>query len=136
MTRTKQIFSLTAPYNNRYQGTQTRLLFVCSVGMLRSPTAADVASKIGYNTRSCGEDEMALIPLSVNLIEWADKILFMSPENYINSMKNFESCGYDVDIHEKAIRLSIDDDYDRNDPWLIKLIELKLQELNIPINRS
>ena len=40
---------------NIYQGKDKRVLCVCSAGLLRSPTAANVLHKeFGYNTRACG----------------------------------------------------------------------------------
>lgn len=61
-----------------------KVLVVCSVGQLRSPTIANALHKeFGYNTRSCGSiiDE-ALIPISAKLIEWADVVFFVKYENF------------------------------------------------------
>ena len=58
-TKTEEIFELSAPYNNPYQGTDKKLLFVCSAGLLRSATAANLFAKKGYNTRGCGSAEYA-----------------------------------------------------------------------------
>lgn len=118
MTYSQKIFELTAPYNNQYQGNFTRLLFVCTVGMLRSPTAAEVATENGFNCRSCGWDEVALIRLSANLIMWADHIVFMNPEAKIESLKLFENTGYEEDIKAKAMLMHVDDDYNFGDPIL------------------
>lgn len=127
MKLTNQIFKLTAPYNNPYQGSDECLLFVCSVGMLRSPTAAEYASKLGYNTRSCGSTvELALIPLTVNLIAWADKIVFINKENYLQAMQCFEESGWDATIKHKAVLWNIEDDFERNNPMLIKHIEVEM----------
>ena len=69
MTKTESIFKLTAPYDNEYQGDSKRIVCVCSVGILRSPTLANILIKQGYNVRACGSCiELALIPLSANLI--------------------------------------------------------------------
>ena len=130
-THTQKIFRATAPYANGYQGPAKRLLFVCSVGLLRSPTAADVATKLGYNARSCGSDvSCALIPLSANLICWSDKIIFVNMENYREAEKYFDPVGYwQDDIVPKAIVWNLPDEYARNDEWLISLIENKMKEL-------
>lgn len=138
-TKTQQILKLTAsesfktnvsaPYNNQYQGNERRLLFVCSVGLLRSPTAADIATKLGYNARSCGSSKEALMPLSVNLIAWADSIYFMNHDNYTQALWVFEdSQRYDT-LVSKSVVWDIEDDYERNDPWLIKLIGDRLTGL-------
>lgn len=119
-TKTQDILGLTAPYNNPWQGKDLRLLFVCSVGMLRSPTFADVATSKGYNARSCGSDtNFALIPVSANLVYWADKIVFINYENYVQTKTNLEE--YSNLISKKAIVLNITDDFERNTPLLISI---------------
>lgn len=118
---TQKIFLLTAPYDNQYQSIRTRLLFVCSAGMLRSPTGAHVGSLRGYNTRSCGSSEYALIPLSVNLIEWAEVIVFVNVENYDEAEKTFEPVGYVEDLMQKSVILEIPDNYEAFHPTLIRL---------------
>lgn len=131
MTKTTKIFELTAPYNNPYQGNATRLLFVCSVGMLRSPTAADVATGMGFNARSCGSDPVALIPLSANLIMWADEIVFMNRENYEQAIATFAHTGYEYDIESKKRFIHVDDDYDRDDPTLRTICWHALKEFEL-----
>jgi predicted protein tyrosine phosphatase len=128
-TITQKIFQQSAPYNNQYQGPEKRLLFVCSVGMLRSPTFADVATKLGYNSRSCGTSKEALIPLSVNLILWADKIVFMNRENYLEAKETFEPVDWVSNIDEKKEVLIIEDDFERNNPNLVALAERTIKEL-------
>lgn len=125
VTKTEQIFELTTPYNNPYQGNEQRLLFVCSVGLLRSPTCADVATKLGFNARSCGSVvDMALIPLSVNLIYWADKIIFMNAGIKVQALQYFEDY-YEL-IKSKSVVWGVADDYDRNDPPLVEFATAKL----------
>lgn len=129
-TLTQKIFQQECPVHNSYQGKSKRLLFVCSVGMLRSPTAQVVATKLGYNARACGSDQtMALIPISANLIEWADHILFMAFENLCQSLNTFEGTGYDEVIREKKILLNIDDDFEYMNPQLIINLQLKLMNM-------
>lgn len=122
-TLTSKIFNANAPFGNSYQGDGLKIVFVCSVGMLRSPTFADVANSMNgkFNARSCGSSSVALIPLSVNLITWADKIVFMNRENKDEAIKTFEAVGYDEDINMKAIVAGVDDDFPRNDPKLIRI---------------
>lgn len=131
MSKTSKIFELTTPFNNQYQGNATRLLFVCSVGMLRSPTAADVATGMGFNARSCGTDSMSLIPLSANLIMWADKIVFMNRENYEQAMHTFRNTGYEEDIETKKSFIHVDDDYNRDDPQLRVICWHALKEFEL-----
>ena len=127
MTKTDLIFDLTCPYDNPYQGNTTRILFVCSVGMLRSPTAANVAIKMGYNARACGSDiDMALIPISVNLIVWAKRIVFVEAYNRIEARKHFFGDSECTDKIDRAEVWDLPDDYDYMHPQLVSLIEQKL----------
>lgn len=88
-TKTQQIFELSCPFDNPFQGKASRYLFVCSAGLLRAPTAAAVATSLGYNARSCGSSPYALVPISVNLIEWAHRIFFVNEENYLAALDTF-----------------------------------------------
>ena len=65
---------------NPYQGESKKVLCVCSAGLLRSPTTANVLhTDYGYNTRAVGIDKgHALIPLDEVHIEWADEIVCMN----------------------------------------------------------
>lgn len=132
-TKTERIFELTAPYNNPYQGCARRVLFVCSVGMLRSPAAADLcAREFGWNTRSCGTDLMAaLIPLSVNLIAWADDIVFMNQENFLEAKILFAHVEEISEMLEKSSTIHISDQFDRDDTRLLCQIREKVSALDI-----
>ena len=130
---TDEIFQLTAPYNNHYQGRNRRWLFVCSAGLLRSPTAAQIATKYAINARSSGTSEYALIPLSVNLLEWAHKIVFMGQDNFDEAIATFSQLDskngnryYEDTIREKSSIWHIPDKYEYMSADLITLIEDKL----------
>jgi predicted protein tyrosine phosphatase len=125
---TPKIFLLNAPYANVYQSNRKRWLFVCSAGMLRSPTGAAVATAMGINARSCGSNTAyALIPLSVNLIMWADKIFFVHEENYMDAKLTFEDVGYWEDIEAKCVLMDIPDIYEAYDPKLVQIFENELK---------
>lgn len=127
MTKTEEIFKLTAPYNNQFQGEYKKLLFVCSAGILRSATASTIASKMGYNARSCGSENYALIPISKNLIFWADHIFFMKTENFKNVTKMpFDDHTLEI-MGEKSTVWNIDDNFDYMHHKLVTMIEVKLQ---------
>lgn len=103
---------------NMYQTEAKRVLVVCSAGLLRSPTGANVLHReFGYNTRAAGSSEdFALIPVSEALIYWADEIVF------VNS-GNFHECKYYNEelwplLERKAIVLDIEDDFCWNDQQL------------------
>lgn len=127
-TLTQKIFQTGCPYGNQYQGSSVRIVFVCSVGMLRSPTAQMVATGLGFNARACGSDtELALIPLSCNLIDWAQHVVFMNSDNFEEALQTFAPVGYDVDIKQKAIVWDIRDDYNYGDNVLWNICHHKLQ---------
>jgi predicted protein tyrosine phosphatase len=120
-TYTQEIYELSCPYDNQYQGKASRYLFVCSAGLLRSPTAASVADSLGYNSRSCGSHSHALIPISVNLIHWAHKIFFMEENNFLETLQTFEGHGNEevtMMLRDKSVVWEIEDYYDRNAPTL------------------
>lgn len=132
MNKTDQIFRLTAPYDNPYQNFREykRLLFVCSAGLLRSATGATIFSNRGFNTRTAGTHEYALVPLSVNLIEWADKIIFVNRENYENALMTFKdhkSAHQHLMATDITKVLDIPDQYSYMDPRLIRAFEEQLK---------
>jgi predicted protein tyrosine phosphatase len=130
-TLTNQIFELSSPYANPYQGSKPRHLFVCSAGLLRSPTAAKYsATYLGTNTRSCGTHNYALVPLSANLIYWADKIYFMERINLIHAKQVFQEHEDLLEMLDaKGTILGIEDDYEYDQPELLKILENKLWKL-------
>ena len=107
-----------ANVTNRYQTNAKRVLCVCSAGLLRSPTLANVLYQVaGYNTRAAGSsEEYALIPVSVALLYWADEIVFVNVENFNECLYYNEE--YETMIRRKAVVLSIEDDFEWNDKEL------------------
>lgn len=107
---------------NPFQGPDKKVLFVCSMGILRSATAARIYAH-KYNTRSAGSWHDALIPLSDMLLAWADEIVFVNRDNY-NSVKRTleeENVFLDTDFNVKV--LDIPDHYPHMHPELIKAFE-------------
>jgi len=101
---------------NPYQGTDKKVLFVCSAGILRSATAARIYAN-QFNTRCAGTYGIALIPLNQNLIAWADEIVFVNKENHTMFL---ESALYLKELDDKIIILNIPDVYEHMHPELIK----------------
>jgi len=128
LSKTEQICSLTAPYNNPYQGKGPFLLFVCSAGLLRSPTAAVIAVKMGYNARSCGAGRLALIPLSANLIKWASRIIFMDKYCYDSALRTFEREFCYSELALNSTVWEIEDDYEYMQAELVDIIQQKISE--------
>lgn len=126
-SKNDSIFKLSAPYANQYQGQAPRWLFVCSAGLLRSPTGAAVAVRHGVNARSCGSNlHYALIPISVNLVAWAQKIIFVEYVNYTEARALFAGTETETEIASKALVLSIPDTYNYGDPKLQDIFEQEL----------
>lgn len=100
-----------------------RALFVCSMGLHRSATAATVGSLMGMNTRACGVKHSALIPLSVNLIIWADKIYFVKEKIYSKALRRWWDTTLESDIRRKAVVWNIEDEYDYMEPELVEIVE-------------
>jgi len=89
-----------------------KLLFICSLGLQRSPTAAEIF-KDKYETRSLGiytasKEEME------KALEWADKVFVMEEEHV-----KF--------INHKVINLQVKDQYFYGDEELIKILKEKVQ---------
>ena len=117
-TLTEKIMATTAPWDNPYQGEDKRVVFVCSAGILRSATAARLyASK--YNTRAAGSEPYALVPLTNDLIVWAQEIVFMNPTNFDSANKRHDL----NDVMAKVKILKIPDVYEHMHPQLIQKIQ-------------
>jgi len=98
---------------NPFQGEAKKVLCVCSAGLLRSPTLANVLHKeFDYNTRSCGVHDYALIQYEHVLGEWADEIVAVNRDiaYFLPEI-----------IPEKLTVLDIPDDYEYMNPELQKL---------------
>ena len=137
-TKNDAIFNANAPYSNPYQGTNSRWLFVCSAGLLRSPTGASLAAQYKINARSCGSNfDYALIPCSANLINWADKIIFVNAQNLWQLQDNFE--GHSdllTQITEKQIVMNIPDNFDYMDGQLVRYFKTHLFEPYGPVTTN
>lgn len=137
-TKNAAIFRTTAPYRNPYQGSADRWLFVCSAGLLRSPTGATMAAQRGINSRSCGSNfNYALVPCSANLIAWADKIICVNEENLHQLEDNFLGHQHLLDaIETKTITLDIPDNYEYMDPQLQQHFLEQLFEPYGPVTKT
>ena len=100
---------------NPYQGPSKRVLCVCSAGLLRSPTVANVLHTVyKHNTRACGADvSHALIPLDDVLCTWADQIVIVDKD----LQKHIDS-----KFHNKLVVLNVPDSYNYMDETLQQLI--------------
>lgn len=113
-------------HSNSFQGDYKRVLCVCSAGILRSATAAHILCQEPYNfnTRNVGTAPYALIPLTEDVLQWADEIICMEAEHEIVVKMKLEEMMY----VKRVITLDIEDIYEYRDPELIKLIQTKYNE--------
>lgn len=112
---------------NGYQGPFERVLCVCSAGMLRSPTAAWVLSNAPFdcNTRACGTEDYALVPLDLGLVLWADQVVVMDERQAKCVRELLEEDGARRPVHV----LNVPDNFDFRDPELVELMTEKFKEL-------
>ena len=108
-------------YSNNFQGDYKRVLTVCSANMLRSPTIALVLSMDPYNfnTRSAGVAGFALIPVTDELLFWADEIVCADTEHATAINAKLMSLNLDKPI----VNLRIPDNYEYRNPDLIEMIK-------------
>ena len=121
-TKTQLIFELNAPYDNPYQGSAHRALFVCSAGILRSATMANYYARKGWNTRAAGSEDYALVPVTANLLAWANQIYFVNRYNFMRVRDIFANTEF-ADKIVNAVVLDIPDNFEYNEPSLIRIIE-------------
>jgi len=113
------IFTNNHASNVSAQTDQWRLVFVCSAGMLRSATGAKAFAAKGCNTRSCGTHAYALVPLSANLIAWADRLYFAHSENWHKALGTFAGkADLLAMLQQKSQVCSVPDIYNYDDPEL------------------
>lgn len=118
---------------NPFQGPSKKVLCVCSVGLLRSPTAAWVLSNRpwNFNTRSCGiEPGFALIEIDENLLTWADEIVCMSNRQQmviLDLMEEFNIKGTPVHV------LDVPDNFGFRESKLVRIFRETFKKL-FPVN--
>ena len=101
-----------------------RILFVCSRNKLRSPTAEQLFSQEpGLEVLSAGTDRDADVPVTPELIAWADRIFAMERTHRAKLQQRFKPY---LD-GKQIVCLGIPDDYAFMDPALIALLERKVR---------
>lgn len=111
---------------NPYQGKDKKVLFVCSMGILRSATGSRLYGR-KYNTRSAGTYAEALIRVTPLLLNWADEIVFVNEDNFNQVSKVPE---YVAEMAGKSVKvLDIPDQYEHMHPALIDAFEQQYEAL-------
>ena len=113
-------------HSNRFQGDYKRVLTVCSANMLRSPTMAHVlsADPYNFNTRSAGTALYALIPVTEDLLMWADEVVCADTEHALWVRGKMMEWMIDKPI----IDLEIPDHFEYRDTKLIRLIKERYEQ--------
>lgn len=97
-----------------------KVLFICSQNRLRSPTAEQVFSTWpGIEVKSAGLDALASVPVSPELLEWAQTIFVMEKSHRNKLSRRFRK-------HlksQKVVCLNIPDEYEYMDEGLIRLLK-------------
>lgn len=111
---------------NPYQGKDKRVVFVCSMGILRSATGARLYAH-KYNTRSAGTwEDHALTPLTQRLIDWADELVFVNDHNWQAAKEKFGPGEW----RQKSKVLDIPDTYEHMHPELIKAFNEQYERID------
>lgn len=93
---------------------KNNFLFVCSVNMLRSPTAEHVARSLGYSADSVGtEIASAIRPITIESINRAEYIICMEMHHCLKVLELAKDRGKDTVVW------NIPDDYGYCDPMLV-----------------
>ena len=120
-----------AVINNPYQKSYLKVLTVCSGGVLRSPTAAALLTQLyDFNTRSCGTEDYALVPLTQELVYWADEIICAENYHLGEVEKVMDNCYLKDEPRPITRVLGIPDMFDYMDVELVRLIKVKFEEWN------
>jgi predicted protein tyrosine phosphatase len=99
------------------------ILFICSQNKLRSPTAETIFCNIeGFEVLSAGLNNDAEVPITSELVEWADTIFVMEKAQKNKLQKKFRK----YINKQRVICLDIPDDYEYMQPELVEILEQKL----------
>ena len=100
-----------------------KVLFVCSQNRLRSPTAEQVFSiREDLDVASAGLNHDAEVPLSGELVSWAD-VIFVMEKAQLDKLRSRFRQG--LRSNQRVVCLDIPDDYDYMQPELVKLLQNK-----------
>jgi predicted protein tyrosine phosphatase len=100
--------------------TKLKVLFVCDANRLRSPTAEAIfTGRPHLEVKSAGLAKQATVPVSIDLLEWADLIFVMEKRQRNIIQSRFK----EIYQRKRIICLYIPDDFEFMDPHLIELLE-------------
>jgi predicted protein tyrosine phosphatase len=106
-----------------------RVLFICSQNRLRSPTAEQIfASFEGIETASAGLNHGAEVPVTPELLDWAELIFVMERAHRVRLDRRFRAALKG----KRVVCLDIPDRYEFMEPELVRLLTIKV----VPYLRS
>jgi predicted protein tyrosine phosphatase len=98
----------------------TKVLFVCDANRLRSPTAEAIFSNHPeLEVKSAGLSREAAVPVSLDLLEWADVIFVMEKRHRNIIHSRFK----ELYRRKRIVCLYIPDEFEFMDPELVRLLE-------------
>lgn len=99
------------------------LLFICSRNRLRSPTAQDIFSELGYEADSAGLAPDADCQLDGDQVDWAD-IVFVMERRHLSKLR--QRFGENLS-GKKVVCLDVPDRYEFMQPELVELLRKKVE---------
>jgi predicted protein tyrosine phosphatase len=112
-----------------------RILFVCTANIDRSPTAENLyAGDPRYQVLSAGTAPFAIVPVTQQILQWADRIFVMcdrEDHHKTDILQRFP------ELQLEIVDLDIEDRWYRGDPELVKrLLEKLVPHLGEPRARE
>jgi predicted protein tyrosine phosphatase len=102
-----------------------RILFVCTANQDRSRTAQDLyGNDPRYDVRSAGTATFAAVPLTREMLRWADRVFVMSErEDQHRTLIRIRF----PEVECPIVDLDVDDNWRRNHPDLVALLKQRLK---------
>jgi len=97
------------------------ILFVCSMGRLRSKTAAHSLCSAVHEVDYCGTDRDADRPITLDKVEWADKIICMERCHRNKLRRRYKGQSHKIQVWD------IPDDYGYMDDVLVVILRGKYE---------
>ncbi len=101
-----------------------KVLFVCTQNLLRSPTAETLyRSRPDLEVRSAGIAPDARVPITEELLQWADMVFVMEERQRAYLRRNFPALA----MAKPIVCLNVPDIFQYMDPKLARILTEKLQ---------
>lgn len=113
---------------NPFQGSDLKVLCVCSAGLLRSPTMSRLLARnyTNVNPRAVGiSEEYALIHLEEVHLHWADLVLCADIDHFNAVAEILDNTWFSRSVYD----LRIPDKYNFGDAELEKIIQAKFDKI-------